>query len=282
VDQPTRQAILPQVVPKKEMINAVVLVNIVWQLSYLAGPAVAGMLIYLSGVGLTFYAAAGAFLATVALLLCVRVEPAPPAQKDRSLRQEMADGLNYIRGDGLVRALIGLSIFNGIFALSYQTLMPVFARDILDAGSRGYGFLQAAGGAGSVIGALLVAYLARYGKKGRQIILGAAASGLLLVAFAFSTSYPLSMAILFVIGLTTDLYLTTTGGVLQLHLPDRLRGRVFAIYGLTWSLMPLGGMIAGAIAEYAGAPAAVALAGLLVTAAALYAGATKPELKQIK
>lgn len=282
LDQPTRQAILPQVIAKKEMINAVVLVNIVWQLSYLAGPAVAGMLIYLWGVGSAFYVGAAGFLTTVALLLLVHVEPAPPTGKKRSLVQEMGEGLAYIRNDEIVRTLIGLSIFNGIFGLSYQTLMPVFARDILDVGSRGYGFLNAASGAGSVIGALIVAYLARFRNKGRQILIGAAVSGLLLIGFALSPAYALSMGILFLIGLMTDLYLTTTGSVLQLYLPDQLRGRVFAIYGLTWGLMPLGGMILGTIAEFAGAPAAVTLSGLLVTAAALYIAVTKAQIRRLE
>ena len=282
LDQPTRQAILPQVVPKKEMINAVVLVNIVWQLGYLAGPAVAGMLIYLWGVGSAFYVGAVGFLVAVALLLLVHVEPAQSTGKKRSLFQEMAEGLNYIRNDAIVRALIGLSMLKGIFGLAYQTLMPVFARDILEVGSRGYGFLNAVGGAGSVLGAFIVAYLARFRKKGWQILIGASVSGLLLIGFALSSSYPLSMGILFLVGVATDLYLTTTGSVLQLYLPDQLRGRVFAIYGLTWGLMPLGGTILGTIAEFAGAPVAVALAGLLVTATAVYIAVTKPKMRRLE
>jgi MFS family permease len=233
-------------------------------------------------VGAAFYVGAFAFIVTVALLLLVHVEPAQPSAKKRTLLQEMAEGLNYIRNDPIVRTLIGLSIFNGIFGLAYQTLMPVFARDILEVGSRGYGFLNAVGGAGSVLGALIVAYLARFRKKGWQILLGTSVSGLLLIGFALSTSYPLSMGILFLIGVATDLYLTTTGSVLQLYLPDQLRGRVFAIYGLTWSLMPLGGMISGTIAEFAGAPIAVVLAGAVVTAAALYVGVTKPRMLRLE
>ena len=282
LDQPTRQAILPQVISKKDMINAVVLVNIVWQLGYLAGPAVAGILIYLWGVGSAFYVGAVGFLVTVALLLLVHVEPDQSSGKKRSLLQEMAEGLNYIRNDAIVRTLIGLSIFNGIFGLAYQTLMPVFARDILEVGSRGYGFLNAVAGAGSVLGAFIVAYLARFRKKGWQILIGAAVSGLLLIGFALSSSYPLSMGILFLIGVATDLYLTTTGSVLQLYLPDKLRGRVFAIYGLTWGLMPLGGMILGTTAEFAGAPVAVVLSGLLVTATAVYIGVTKAKMRRLE
>jgi hypothetical protein len=90
------------------------------------------------------------------------------------------------------------------------------------------------------------------------------------------------MGLLFLIGLTSDLYLTTTGSVLQLYLPDHLRGRIFAIYGLTWSLMPLGGMIVGSIAEFAGAPIAVVLAGLLVTTAALYLSVTRPIMRRLE
>ena len=113
-------------------------------------------------------------------------------------------------------------------------------------------------------------------------IIGALAFGTLLTGFAFSTSYPLSLGLLFLIGWANDLYLTTIGSVLQLHLPDQLRGRVMAIYGLTWSLMPLGGMIAGAVAEFAGAPVAVAICGFLVAVTAVAVAVSVPRVRQLE
>lgn len=282
VDQPTRQAILPQLIPREDMVNAVGLANTVWQLSHLVGPAIAGMLIYLYGVGSTFYVGCLGFLVAVILVFLIRVNPETSMSGKRGLLREMLQGVNYIRNNELVYALIALSVLNGVFGMSYVTLMPVFARDILEVGSRGFGFLQTSGGAGSVVGALTVAFLARSGKQGWQTIIGALVFGMLLIGFAFSTLYPLSLALLFLIGWANDLYLTTIGSVLQLHLPDQLRGRVMAIYGLTWSLMPLGGAIAGAIAEFAGAPVAVAICGFLVTVTALAVAAGVPRVRRLE
>ena len=266
VDQPTRQAILPQVIPREDLVNGVALANTVWQLSHLVGPAIAGMLIYMYGVGSTFYVGGVGFLVTVTLVFLIQVNPAAPLSSKRGFLGQILEGLNFVRTNEIFYSLIALSVFNGIFGMSYVILMPVFARDILEVGSQGYGFLHATGGAGSVVGALTVAYLARSGKKGWQTIFGALAFGLMLMGFAFSTWYPLSLGLIFLVGWANDLYLTTIGSVLQLQLPDQLRGRVMAIYGLTWSLMPLGGMIAGTIAEFAGAPVAVAICGFLVIA----------------
>ena len=281
LDQPTRQAILPQVIPREDLVNAVALANTVWQLCHLVGPAIAGMLIYLYGVGSTFYVGAVGFLVTVTLVFFIRVNPAAPLKNKRGFLGEMLEGLNFVRTHEIFYSLIALSVFNGIFGMSYIILMPVFARDILEVGSRGFGFLQATGGAGSVLGALTVAYLAHSGKKGMQTIIGALAFGLLLIGFGFSNWYPLSLGLIFLVGWANDLYLTTIGSVLQLHLPDQLRGRVMAIYGLTWSLMPLGGMIAGAIAEVAGAPVAVAICGSLVMAMALALPIAVPRIRKL-
>ena len=216
------------------------------------------------------------------LVFLIHVNPSAPLSSKKGFLGQILEGLNFIRSNEIFYSLIALSIFNGIFGLSYVILMPIFARDILEVGSRGYGFLQTSGGAGSVLGALTVAYLARSGKKGWQITFGAMAFGMLLIGFAFSTWYPLSLGLLFLVGWANDLYLTTTGSVLQLRVPDQLRGRVMAVYGLTWSLMPLGGMIAGTIAEFAGAPVAVATCGFLVTSMALGLAVAVPRVRRLE
>ena len=281
IDQPTRQAILPQVIPREDLVNAVALANTVWQLAHLVGPAIAGMLIYLYGVGSTFYVGGVGFLVTVALVFAIQVNPGAPLKNKRGFLGQILEGLNFIRTHEIFYSLIALSVFNGIFGMSYIILMPVFARDILEVGSRGFGFLQATGGAGSVLGALTVAYFSRSGRKGIQTLIGAFVFGLLLMGFGFSTWYPLSLALIFLVGWANDLYLTTIGSVLQLHLPDQLRGRVMAVYGLTWSLMPLGGMIAGSVAEFASAPVAVALCSTFVMAMALTLAIAVPGVRQL-
>ncbi len=166
--------------------------------------------------------------------------------------------------------------------MSYLILMPVFARDILLVGSQGYGFLQSAGGGGALCGTLMVAYLAQSGKKVWQAILGAIVFGLLLITFSFSPWYYLSLAMAFLMGWASQFYVTTINTLLQLNVPEQLRGRVMGIYGLTWDLMPAGGAILGTIAEFAGAPIAVALGGFLVSGMALSVALYSPRLRQLK
>jgi MFS family permease len=163
-----------------------------------------------------------------------------------------------------------MTFFNSVFGMSYLILMPVFARDILNVGSQGFGFLQTAGGAGALIGTLAVAYLSDARRLPLQAARGAALFGVLLLLFAYSRAFPFSLALAFVLGMAGQFYVTAINTVLQLNLPEQLRGRVMGVYGLTWDLMPVGGMVAGTIAEFAGAPAAVAVGGTFVSGLALW------------
>jgi predicted MFS family arabinose efflux permease len=153
------------------------------------------------------------------------------------------------------------------------------ARDILQVGSQGFGFLQTAGGAGALIGTLAVAYFSDPRRLPLYAARGAALFGLLLLLFATSRAFPFSLTLAFVLGMTSQFYVTAINTVLQLNLPEHLRGRVMGVYGLTWDLMPVGGMVAGTIAEYAGAPAAVATGGVFVTGLALWVISIAPRLR---
>jgi MFS family permease len=160
--------------------------------------------------------------------------------------------------------------------------MPVFARDVLNVGSQGFGFLQSAGGLGALLGVFAVAYFSHSGGKGRQVIGGAIIFGLLLIIFALSKSYSLSLILACALGIASQFYITMINAILQVNLPDQLRGRVMSIYGLTWDLMPLGGLIAGAIAEYAGAPTAVVAGGAFVAVMALGVAMFSPNMRRLE
>jgi MFS family permease len=281
-DRPSRMALLPQMVPKEDIPNAVAIGGTIWQLNRLVGPAVAGMLIYWIGVGPTYYFCFGASLIAVVLWLGIRVASAPAAPSAGSVVQHMAEGLNFIRKNQIYYTFIGMTFFNSVFGMSYLILMPVFARNVLEVGSKGFGFLQSAGGAGALAGVLLVAWFSHAGGKGRQAIFGATAFGLLLIGFAFSASFPLSLILAAGLGVASQFYMTIISAILQVNLPNELRGRVMGIYGLTWELMPVGGLIAGAIAEFAGAPAAVGFGGFMVASMALSVALLLPEVRRLE
>ena len=281
-DRPSRMALLPQMVPKEDIPNAVAVGGTTWQLNRLVGPAVAGMLIYLIGLGATYYFCFFASLGAVCLWHAIRLEHQPTAASPGGLLQHMMDGLNFIRKNEIYYTFIGMTFFNSVFGMSYLILMPVFARNVLSVGSQGFGFLQSAGGAGALCGVLAVATFAHSGGKGRQAIGGAIIFGVLLILFALSRSYALSLVLACALGIASQFYLTTINAILQVNLPDQLRGRVMGIYGLVWDLMPVGGIIAGTIAEFAGAPVAVAMGGAFVALMALAVAVLLPNVRRLE
>jgi len=269
-DRPSRMALLPQMVPREDIPNAVAIGGTIWQLCRLIGPAAAGMLIYFFGVGPTYVFCCLASLSAAGLWLGIRTGQPALAASGGGLLRNMMEGINFIRTNELYYTLMGMTFFNSVFGMSYLILMPVFARDILQVGSQGFGFLQTAGGAGALIGTLVVAAFSDSRRLPVQAARGATLFGALLLLFAFSPLYPLSLALAFLLGMVSQFYITAINTVLQLNLPEQLRGRVMGVHGLTWDLMPVGGMIAGTIAEFAGAPAAVAVGAIFVAGLGLW------------
>ena len=279
-DNPTRQAIVPLLVSKEEIPSAVALGNLAWEVPRLIGPATAGVLISLIGLGGTFYVAAIGFVLSTFMYTVMRVQRAEPSGGG-SFLHDIADGLVFVRRNELFAAFIGLVFFNSLFGMSYQILMPVFARDILLVGSEGFGLLQTALGAGAIVGSLVAARQAHLGQRGIRALSGAAIFGVLIVAFASSQSFPLSLGLMFLMGTTSAFYMITISTTLQVLVPNAYRGRVMGLWSLTYSLVPLGGTIGGSIAVFAGVPAAVALGGILVTAMAVATALLLPQVRRL-
>lgn len=280
-DRPSRYALLPEMVPREEIANAVALGSSVWQACRLVGPGLAGLLIHWFGVGHTFIACFVSSAAAVALWAFIRTRPLI-GQPQGGVWRNILAGLDFVRRNQLFYSLLGLTCFNSLFGMSYVILLPVFARTILEVDSRGFGLLQSFSGVGALIGTLIVAYLAQAGRRGWQVLVGSAIFGSLLMLFAYSSSFALSLGLIFFLGLFNQIYLTSINTILQLNLPNDLRGRVLGLFGLTWDLMPLGGAISGTVAEFAGAPTAVAMGGFLVAALGLYGLARLPAVREIE
>jgi MFS family permease len=281
-DRPSRMALLPQMVPKDEIPHAVAIGGTIWQLCRLIGPALAGILIYLFGVAPTYAVCCLASGVSVCLWLRIRTGQPAFAVNAGGLLKNMLEGVNFIRHNELFYTFMGMTFFNSVFGMAYLILMPVFARDVLVVGSRGFGFLQAAGGAGALIGTLSVAYFSDHRRLPLQAARGAVLFGALLLLFAFSRAYPLTLILALLLGAASQFYITAINTILQLNLPEHLRGRVMGVYGLTWDLMPVGGTIAGTIAEIGGAPTAVAVGAVFVTGLALWAVSIAPRFEEGK
>ena len=174
-----------------------------------------------------------------------------------------------------------MTFFNSLFGMSYVILMPVFAQQVLRVGSEGYGFLMGVSGVGAVLGTSLVAALGNFRYKGWLLLSGGAMFGTTLLLFSLSRWYYLSLGLLFLSGGVNQMYMTSVNTLLQSLVPDQLRGRVMGVYSLTWSLLPLGGLLSGSIATLTSAPVAVGLGGVLVAGMALSVLAFLPRIRSL-
>ncbi len=281
MDQPARHGMIPHTVPREDLPNAVAMASLAFQVPRPVAPAVAGLLIAVIGIGSTYFVIGGAAVLAMALYRLLRVEQTPRTAERQSWMEDVREGVRFVRSDELIYGLIGMAFVNGLFGLSYVVLLPVFAREVLLVGSEGYGLMQTAAGVGGLVGALGAAQLARTGHKGRQALSGAVVFGALLIALSFCPWFVAACGLLFLVGVANQLYMTTTTTVLQLSIPNELRGRVMSIWGLTFSLIPTGGAISGAVAQQFGSPIALIASGLAVIATTGVVAAKLPKIRQL-
>ena len=272
LDTPARQTLQVDIVGVEDLQSAVSLNSSAFNAARMVGPALAGVLVALWGEGVCFAVNAASYLAVLAALLTITTD-APPRRARGSLRGELAEGLRYAWNDRRVRLMLGAIAVTSGFGLSYSTLLPVFAREVLHGGVRGFGLLMSAGGLGAVFGALASAARRGTGNTGLIMAVGQGSLGLGLIALACTRSLALAAAWMVMIGLGVAIQLSTTNGFLQTTAPPHMRGRVVSLYIWLFSgLAPVGGFVAGWAAEHAGAPwtAAGAGAACVLSAALTY------------
>jgi predicted MFS family arabinose efflux permease len=269
-DEPSRMALLPQLVDRDRLPNAIALGAIPWQAGRMIGPSITGILIAAFGGAFGFALAAVASAAALVLYRRLDVRGAAPAGDGRPVLPQLAEGLRFVGGHAVFAGLICLALFNALFGLSYFTLLPIYADWYFRTGSAGYGLLNAAHGVGALAGTLTIATIARRIRRpGTTLLLTAAGMGVALMVFSQSPAMWLALPMLLLVGFTNTFYLTQVSTFLQEHVPDRLRGRVMSIYSLCWNLLPLGGLLGGALAAARDARFAVLVGGTMVAATAL-------------
>ena len=246
VEWPARNAFFPALIGRAHIMSAVALNSILWQGGRVVSPAIAGFVIRLFGTGAVFIGGAAGFGAMVLVLLSLKT----PVQRPPSGRNAMTDlmeGVKFIAKDPLFAVLIPLTYANHFFGTQYVQLMPLFAKRF-EVGADGLGLMFTVSGIGAVCGTFIVGKL-QGGRTGIVMLSGGFLFGLLVLGFALAPSYSLALVSLFIMGLFSSFYLITSMSVLQLRVPDHLRGRVMGIHGITFSLIPLGGLLGGAVAE---------------------------------
>ena len=278
-DIPGRQAFLVDMVGKEDLMNAIALNSSMFNGARVIGPAVAGILVSRIGEGWCFGANAISYIAVIAGLLMMRVH-CPRLAGTGSPIEDIVEGFRWVGQTRIIRTLLMLLALVSLVGMPYTVLMPIFADKILHGGARGLGILMGATGVGALFGALTLA--AKTGVKGlgRWVTVTCAMFGISLVLFAFSKWFWVSVALLFPAGYSMMLQMACSNTLIQTMVPNDLRGRVMAMYSMSFmGLAPFGALFGGALAHRVGAPITVAVGGVACVMGAIWFGRALPQLR---
>jgi MFS family permease len=268
--------LVPDLIPRRDLLNAISLNSATYNGAALIGPALAGALLGPLGAARLFFLNGVSFLSVLFALIAMRdVRTHSGGEHHAPIGEAMTTGLAYAWRNRLILALLLLSATTAIFGRSYQNLLPIFSRDIWNGGPEGYGLLLSAAGAGAFVGAFGLASLKQTTRQGAILVVSGLVFSASIIAFAVSPSLLIGIGLLFIAGVAATVSGTIIATFIQVATPNELRGRVMSLYTITLIGLPsLGALGSGASAEWlggiAGAPRAV-LIGAVIMAAVLIA-----------
>jgi MFS family permease len=276
---PAYQSLIPSLVDKKDLPNAVALNSIQFNVARVLGPLLFGLTLSAfrhwgynepQAMNACFALNSLSFVVVINTLMMLRVKHIPPAETKR-MRDELKTGLSYVRARSNLVALIVLAAATTFLGFALLTFLPIFAQKIFHEGADTYSHLMAFSGAGSIVGALIVAWLGKFRRMGLTALLVQALYGALIIAFSISRLLWLSDLLLFLTGMTLMVVFSTVTSLIQLIAPNEMRGRVMSIYMLAFrGGMPLGSLVSGYLATFLGAPLVIGINGMLLIMVAVY------------
>jgi len=284
-DLPARQSLVPSLVPRDDLPNAISLNTIMQQTSQVLGPALGGIVIASANVGWAYVINAVSFAAVIVALLLMRDVPRPehPASMEAVSWAAALEGLRFVFRSPLIRSTMLLDFFATFFS-SATALLPIFAQDILQVGPRGYGWLYAAPAVGATMMSMAMVLLtSRIKRRGPVLLWAVGLYGFATVAFGLSRSFWITFAALALTGVADTISMVIRNIVRQMETPDRLRGRMIGVNMVFFVGGPqLGELEAGAVANWLGAPFSVISGGLGCMIAVACLAASTPELRRYR
>ncbi len=284
---PAYLAMTYDLVGREDLANAVAMNSTQFQLARVLGPTLAGVGFRFFGLAGCFFANGLSFVAVVVSLLMIHPsqprEPAAHAVNDRrALIHDLFEGFRYVRNRPRVSSLLLLSAVNSFFGAPYFTFVPVYARNIFHLGATGLAVMMGTAGAGAFFGALLIAYLGDFKRKGWLVLIGAIVFGVCITNFALTTRFALSLFFLFGLGFAVVVSVATTNTLLQKLVTDQMRGRVMSMFILSFiGTMPIGNILAGSASQRFGIERTLAFGGLVVTLVATLVAIFNKRLRQL-
>ncbi len=282
LDWPARVAIYPHLIERSAFISAVALNSFIWQSTRMAVPALGGVLIYAADTWLIFSLSALGFFTMFVVISKIHVKLPDPT--DHSPLQQLAQGILFIWQNALFKWLIALT-FSGMFlSQSYVQILPIFV-DLMNMAEQGYGYLLSAGGVGSIVGTLVVGSMDEQKPIGQYMFAGAALSVVALAGFVLAAStgwFAGALLGIFAASAFSSMYMIISMTIMQMRVPDDLRGRVMGIHTMGFSLIPLGGLFLGSMAQRTGAGPAVLYAASAYLLIVLIVWSSKSSLRRLR
>jgi len=287
---PSYMALVYDLVGREDLANAVALNSTQFQLARVLGPVFAGVGFKLFGLAGCFFANAVSFVAVVVGLKMVRFER--PGKEDgfpsRSMKdkgafiQDLAEGFRYVGGRPRVSILLMISAVTSLFGAPYISMTPVFARDVFHLGATGLALLMGMAGAGALFGALFLAYLGDFPRKGWFVLGGDFAFAVCLICFSLSTNIVVSLVFLFLLGFGIVCSVAVSNMLLQKLVSNEMRGRVMSMFMMSFiGAMPIGNLIAGAASHRFGVQRTLAAGGLIIAVFVLVVTLRSPRLREL-
>lgn len=272
IDWPARQSIYTALIHRDQMTSAIALNSILWQGTRMVIPGLGGLIVAASSTAAVFALATVGFVWMWLAMARLRVTHTRRVGGNSWL--QFTEGLRYVKTTPLFTILIPLTYITMFFGTSYLQIMPLFA-DLLGVGAEGFGLLLSASGLGSIAGTIVTGTLSASSRLTALMLAGAAASAITQLLFCAvclwlpdqSWSFLLASGLVALTAAFASVFLITSLTVVQLRVPERLRGRVMSLHGITFSLIALGALFSGGLAELIGAAAAVAIGAFIVVAA---------------
>ena len=282
LNMPARQAIVADLVERDDMMNAVALHTMVNQTGQIIGPAAAGGIIELVGIGPTLLVNAGLYLSGIGFLLFITGLPRRSATKGVKLLAELGAGLQCVRSTPILLTVIGMTLAFAFFALSFRQVMPAIAQEVLEIGPCGTGLLLLAVGLGSLFGNLILAGLGDFRRKAGLLMASVLLQSVFLTLFAWSPWPWVSWVILLFVGaMSFGFFVPLVVTLIQLNVPPELRGRVLSILGLAPAVHYLGALPLALAANAISWPVAVTAGAALSMLVALWLGVWRPVLRRL-
>jgi MFS family permease len=281
-NMPSRQALVPELVKERDLLNAIALNSAAQNFTRVVGPALAGGLIAVPFIGFRGAYYLMAFFYLVVILTLVRLPKTGPAHRERApMLSQMASGIRYIRGSRILMILLALAFVPIVLGAPYTVLLPVFAEDVFDVGAAGLGVMGVAAGLGAVIGSLVIASLTDFPRRMFLQLACGVGFGVTLVLLGASGMFGLALLALAFIGMSSQGYLSLNNTMVLGSTQPAFHGRVMSVYMMSWSLMPVAALPMAALADIVGVQATVAGAGGIVALTFVAVGSLFPELRRL-